>query len=517
MKRLTSFLSGRWVDGEGEGNALYNPTTGEEVARCSTKALDLRSALAFARSRGGQSLAQLNFAERGALLALMSQTIHAHREELITLGQLNAGNTRGDAKFDIDGASHTLMHYAKLAETLGDGRVLFDGEPEPVARGGRLVGQHILVPRGGVAIHINAFNFPAWGLAEKAACAILAGMPVLCKPATSTALMTHAIMEALAPVMPEGTLSLLCGSAGDLLDHVEWCDAIAFTGSADTGARIRNHPQVLASGVIVNIEADSLNAMVLDPEAEEATYDAFIRQAHLEITQKSGQKCTAVRRIFVPEERMDEVLEDLTERFGRTTVGDPTLEGVTMGPLSTPSQREAAMDGLATLMQHAEIVYGGPDGELRAADGVDLSNGAFVTPTLLKTAGPCEASSPVHNLEVFGPVATLIPFDGSAAQAVEQVRYGLGCLVSTIYADQAQFLRDTILGLAAWNGRLVVIDAQVAEKSIAPGLVTPQLLHGGPGRAGGGEELGGLRGLKLYQQRCAIQGNGPKLARLMKK
>ena len=517
MKRLTSFLSGVWVDGEGEGNALYNPINGEEIARCSTVGLDLRGALSFARDRGGAALAKLTFTQRGELLAQMSQTIHAHREELITLGQLNAGNTRGDAKFDIDGASHTLMHYAKLAETLGEGRVLFDGEPEPVARGGRLVGQHILVPRGGVAIHINAFNFPAWGLAEKAACALLAGMPVLSKPATSTAMMTHAIMEALAPVMPEGTLSLLCGSAGDLLDHVKWCDAIAFTGSADTGARISSHPQVLASGAVVNVEADSLNAMVLDPEAEEATYDAFIRHAHLEVTQKSGQKCTAVRRILVPEDRLEEVLEDLTERFGRTVVGDPTLEGVNMGPLSTPGQRESALAGLETLMQHAEVVYGGPLRDVRSADGADLSKGAFVTPTLLKTAGPCEASSPVHNLEVFGPVATVIPFDGSPAQAVEQVRHGQGCLVSTIYADQSSFLRDTIIGLAPWNGRLVIVDEQVAEKAIAPGLVTPQLLHGGPGRAGGGEELGGLRGLKLYQQRCAVQGNGPKLARLMKK
>lgn len=516
MKRLTSYLSGAWVDGDGEGSLLYNPTNGEAIASCSTQGLNLKAALAFARETGGASLNTMSFAERGALLSQMSQAIHARREELIELGQLNAGNTRGDAKFDIDGATHTLMHYARLAETLGAGNVLFDGDSEPVARGGRLVGQHILVPRGGVAIHINAFNFPAWGLAEKAACALLAGMPVLSKPATSTALMTHAIMETLVEVMPAGTLSLLCGRAGDLLDHVEWSDAIAFTGSADTGEMIRTHPRVLASGAIVNVEADSLNAMVLDPDAEEGTYDAFIRHAHLEMTQKSGQKCTAVRRILVPQDRIEEVLEDLIERFGRTVVGDPTLEGVTMGPLSTPSQRGAAFEGLAALQEHTEIAYGGPDGELRSAEGQDLSGGAFVTPTLLRASGPLEASSPVHNLEVFGPVATLIPFDGTATQAVEQVRHGRGCLVTSIYADDSSFLRDSILGLAAWNGRLVVIDEQVAEKALAPGLVTPQLLHGGPGRAGGGEELGGLRGLKLYQQRCAVQGNGPKLARLMR-
>ncbi len=516
MKRLNSFLSGVWVEGEGEGSTLLNPTTGEALATCSTEGLDLREALRFSREQGGRSLAEMSFTERGALLVEMSKAIHAQRELLIELGQKNAGNTRGDAKFDIDGASHTLMHYGKLAETLGEGNILFDGEPEPVARGGRLVGQHVLVPRGGVAIHINAFNFPAWGLAEKAACSLLAGMPVLSKPATSTALMTHALVEAVAPIMPEGTLSLLCGRVGDLLDHVEWSDVIAFTGSADTGDKIRQHPQVLQSGAAVNIEADSLNAMILDSDAEDATYDAFIRHAHTEITQKSGQKCTAVRRLLVPRDRLDEVVEDLSERFGRTTVGDPTLDGVTMGPLSTLSQKTAALEGLAALQGHAKVVYGGPDGLLRAAEGADLTNGAFVTPTLLQTEGPCDANSPVHNLEVFGPVSTIIPFDGSAAEAVQQVRHGRGCLVSAIYADDRRFLQETILGLAAWNGRLVVIDEQVAEKALAPGLVTPQLLHGGPGRAGGGEELGGLRGMKLYQQRCALQGNGPKIARLIR-
>lgn len=516
MKNLQSFLGGEWQNGNGRSTQLFNPTTGEVLASCSTEGLDLNAALKFAREVGNASLSKMSFAERGALLVEMSKVIHAQREALIELGQQNAGNTRGDAKFDIDGASHTLMHYGKLAETLGEGNVIFDGEPEPVARGGRLVGQHILVPRGGVAIHINAFNFPAWGLAEKAACALLAGMPVLSKPASSTALMTHAMVEALTPIMPEGTLSLLCGSVGDLLNHVEWADVIAFTGSADTGEKIRSHPQVLSCGAAVNIEADSLNTMILDPEAEDATYDAFIRHAHTEITQKSGQKCTAVRRLLIPEERLEEVVEDLIERFGRTVVGDPSLDGVTMGPLCTPSQKQAALKGLSILQEHAKVIYGGPNGELKAQDGVDLSGGAFVCPTLLQTDGPCDPDSPVHNLEVFGPVSTIIPFDGSAAEAVAQVRHGQGCLVSSIYADNAKFLQESILGLAAWHGRLVVVDEQVAEKALAPGLVTPQLLHGGPGRAGGGEELGGLRGMKLYQQRCAIQGNGPKLSRLIK-
>ena len=512
MQRLESYLGGAWVSGEGEGSALYNPTTGQVIARASTSGLDLKGALEFARERGGATLRAMSFAERGALLKAMSKAIHAEREALIEIGRLNAGNTRGDAKFDIDGATHTLMHYAQLGEALGDAKVLLDGEPEPVARGGRLKGQHLLAAKHGVAVHINAFNFPAWGLAEKAACAILAGMPVLSKPASSTAWMTYEIVKLLEPVTPPGVLSLLCGSAGTLLDHLTWRDVVAFTGSADTGLTIRSHPTVLAQGVTVNVEADSLNAVLLDAEAEDETYDAFIRDVHREITQKSGQKCTATRRIIVPRKRLDEVIEDLSERLKRTVVGDPAHSEVTMGPLCTPSQRQAALEGLARLSEEAKVVYGGADVGERV--GVEAEGGAFINPTLLCTEGPMSASAAVHNLEVFGPVSTIIPVD-SVAEAIEQARHGQGCLVTAVYGDDSSFLSEAIEGLSAWHGRLVVVDAQVAEKSLSPGLVTPQLLHGGPGRAGGGEELGGLRGLKLYQQRCAIQGNEPKLSRLI--
>jgi len=508
--RIESYLCGRWVSGEGAGAPLHNPTTGEVVATASSAGLDLGAALAFARERGGPALRALTFAERGALLKAMSQAIHAEREALIELGRLNAGNTRGDAKFDIDGATHTLMHYAQLGESLGERRVLLDGEPEPVARGGRLSGQHILAPRHGVAVHINAFNFPAWGLAEKAACALLAGVPVLSKPATSTAWMTHALVRAVAPLLPEGALSLLCGGAGDLLSHLDWRDVVAFTGSADTGRVIRAHANVLAQGVQVNIEADSLNAALLDEAAEDATYDAFIRDVHREMTQKAGQKCTAARRVLVPRARLDEVVADLSERLGRSVVGDPALDEVTVGPLSAPSQRAAALEGLAALSADARVVFGGPEGpRVGVPDGV----GAFINPTVLCAAGPLPATSAVHRVEVFGPVVTLIPYD-SDEEAIAQARMGDGCLVTAIYGDRLELLEAAVLGLAAWSGRLVVVDAQVADKSLSPGLVTPQLLHGGPGRAGGGEELGGLRGLKLYQQRCAVQGNGPKLARL---
>jgi len=511
IKTLQSYLSGQWVAGTGEGSALYNPTTDEVVARASTSGLNLKEALAYARDEGGATLRAMSFAERGALLKAMSKAIHAEREALIEIGRINAGNTRGDAKFDIDGATHTLMHYAQLGEALGDGKVLLDGEPEPVARGGRLKGQHLLTSKRGVAVHINAFNFPAWGLAEKAACAILAGVPVLSKPATSTAWMTYELVKLLEPVTPKGVLSLLCGGAGDLLDHLEWQDVVAFTGSADTGHMISSHPNILAQGVPVNIEADSLNAVLLDPEAEDETYDAFIRDVHREMTQKAGQKCTAARRVIVPRERLDEVIADLSERLKRTVVGDPAHSDVTMGPLCTPSQRQAALEGLARLSEETKVVYGGAD----VGDRVGLTGdaGAFINPTILCADGPLPASSAVHNLEVFGPVLTVIPVD-SLEEAISQAQRGEGCLVTAIYADDSRFLQESIAELSAWNGRLVVVDAQVAEKSLSPGLVTPQLLHGGPGRAGGGEELGGLRGMTLYQQRCAVQGNEPKLSRL---
>lgn len=512
IKKLESYLNGQWICGNGEGSPLYNPTTGEIVARASTEGLDLKSALEFARLEGGRTLRGMSFAQRGQLLKAMSNAIHAQREALIEIGRINAGNTRGDAKFDIDGATHTLMHYAQLGEELGDGQCLLDGEPEAVARGGRLKGQHLFTAKRGVAIHINAFNFPAWGLAEKAACAILAGVPVLSKPATSTAWMTYEIVKLLEPVLPQGVLSLLCGSAGDLLDHLTWQDVIAFTGSADTGQRIRSHPNVLAQGVPVNLEADSLNAVLLDPEAEDETYDAFIRDVHREMTQKSGQKCTAARRIIVPRERLDEVIEDLSERLNRTVVGDPALNEVNMGPLCTPSQRQAALEGFARLSTEAKVVYGGIDEGERL--GVTGERGAFVNPTLLCADGPLPAQAAVHNIEVFGPVATLIPVD-CLADAISQAQRGEGCLVTAIYADDPHYLEQTISELSAWNGRLVVVDAQVAEKSLSPGLVTPQLIHGGPGRAGGGVELGGIRGVKFYQQICAVQGNEPKLSRLI--
>ena len=513
MTTLSSYIGNQWYPGETTGVQLVNPVTGETVANACTQGVPIEQAFQIARCDGWTNLQKMTFAERGALLGKMSKAIHGVRESLIEIGRLNGGNTRGDAKFDIDGATGTLMYYAKLGQKLGERHTLIDGQPITIG-GARLQGQHILTTKPGVAVHINAFNFPVWGLAEKAACALLAGMPVIAKPATSTAWMTWAAMKAVveAEILPTGALSLICGSARELLDFVSWGDVIAFTGGAETAEMIRNHPQVLSSGAQVNIEADSLNATVLLENAKEETYDAFIRDVHREMTQKSGQKCTATRRIFVPGKQLDSVIEDLSERLDQTRVGDPQQDGITMGPLSTPAQKEAALRGLETLQAEASIVYGHPTEGSGQTE--TTTQGAFIHPTLL-CLNDGESGDAVHRVEVFGPVATLIPYSGSADDAANGVRKGNGCLVTSVYGDSRPQLKDLIQNLAAWNGRLVITDSKVAEQAYGPGMALPHLLHGGPGRAGGGEELGGVRGMRIYQQRTAIQGNGPLIARLL--
>lgn len=511
METLASHLAGRWQSGSADRQStLANPTTGEAVAVTSTAGLDLGEALDFARTRGGATLRAMSFTQRGALLLAMSKAIHGAREELLQLATLNGGNTRSDAKFDIDGATHTLSSYAQLGETLGERGFLLDGDPINIGRSGRYQGQHVLMPMPGVAVHINAFNFPAWGFAEKAACAILSGMPVLCKPATSTALVTWRMFQVLeeAKVMPEGVASLLCGSAGDLLDHLGWADVVAFTGSSDTARTIRQHPRVISEGVRVNVEADSLNAAVLGEETEDNTYDAFIRDVCTDMTQKTGQKCTAIRRVFVPDDRIDEVIEDLGERLARTVVGDPSRDDVRMGPVATKTQHESVREGIALLRAEADVAWGSPEGGDFV--GIEPGQGYFVSPLLLKAHGGAKA---VHQHEVFGPVATLVPYDGSATDAVDKVARGGGGLVASVYADDRKYAQQAVLGIAPYHGRVTVTDTAIADKTVPPGTVLPILLHGGPGRAGGGEELGGERGMRFYLQRSALQGNGPLLAR----
>jgi oxepin-CoA hydrolase/3-oxo-5,6-dehydrosuberyl-CoA semialdehyde dehydrogenase len=515
METLQSYLNGAWVAGSGKMNTLVNPTTEEPLAQTSTEGLDFAKAVQFARREGGASLRALSFAERGEILRAMSRAIHAQRDALIEVAIQNAGNTRSDAKFDIDGASGTLAAYADLGKQLGDARFLVDGEGVQLGRSPRFFGQHVSVPRRGVAVHINAFNFPAWGLAEKAAVAILAGVPVISKPATSTALLAYRIMRIFTEghLLPQGALSFVAGAPGDLLTHLGGEDMIAFTGSSDTGAAIRLMPNVARSSVRVNVEADSLNAAVLGPDVSPGsdTYGMFLKDVVRDITQKAGQKCTAIRRIFAPAAVVAQVRDDLVDRLRDAKVGDPALEGVTVGPLATATQLRDVRAGIEKLAAEASIALGKGPFERLGAQG---DKGYFVPPTLLVHEA-LENARLVHEHEVFGPAATLMPYDGTSAQAIDALRLGGGGLVSSVYSDDRVFTAEMIFGAAPYHGRLMLGSEKIADQTPGPGTVLPQMIHGGPGRAGGGEELGGLRGLAFYMQRVALQGSRPILEAIL--
>ncbi len=501
MKTLHSYLGGRWIEGSGTRQTLVNPATEEALAQVSSEGLDLAAALAHARRKGGPALRALSFAERGMLLKEMAKAIQAHRDELLDLAVANGGNTRSDAKFDVDGAIFTLQTYAELGASLGTAKFLIEGEGVQLGRSPRFHGQHVSVPRHGAAVHINAFNFPAWGLAEKAAAALLAGMPVLSKPATSSAMVAHRVMEILVEkkVLPEGALSLLVGAPRDLPALLGAQDVLAFTGSGDTGARIRALPNVIRESVRVNIEADSLNAAVLGPDAEPGgdMYETFLKDVLRDMTQKAGQKCTAIRRVLVPEAHATTVRDDLAEGLKAVRVGNPALEETRMGPLSSGSQLADVREGVGKLADEGKMVFGS------AAPLGD--RGFFISPVLMEFAKDSPALA-VHAREVFGPVASCLPYSGKGVDAAAIVARGNGGLVSSVYSEDAAFLEEIVAGIAPYHGRLFLGHPKI-ELSPGPGTVLPQLVHGGPGRAGGGEELGGARGLALYMQRVALEGS----------
>ena len=499
MQTLQSYLSGQWQTGQGEGTALENAATGEIVARCSTQGLDLGAAVRYAREVGGPALRKMTFAERAAMLKGLSAAVHEIREELIEMGSRNGGNTRGDAKFDIDGATGTLAAYASFGKRLGDRPFLPDGDGMQLGRTARFWGQHIRVPRRGVAVHINAFNFPAWGMMEKAACALLAGVPVIEKPGGATALIAWRVAQVAVEsgLLPEGAFQLVCGSAGDLLSHLDGQDCVAFTGSAATGRKIRGHETLVRHNVRVNIEADSINAAVLAPdvEADSETYGLFIGNVGLDMCQKAGQKCTAVRRIFVPTDRVEDVKADLIAELGRFPLGEPTEKTTRLGPVAHSGQHADVIAGIQRLSEIADIAHGGPE---------PPRDGCYVNATLL-VARDAEAEI-LHELEVFGPVATIVPYDGSVDKAVDLVNRGEGGLVVSAYSNDADWSREFVIGAAPYHGRVWMGSDRMAEQALPPGMVLPNLVHGGPGRAGGGEELGALRGLEFYTQRTAVQG-----------
>ncbi len=514
MQLVASYLSGSWSLGSGPTTMLVNPATEAPLAEVRAQGHDLAAAFTYARTVGAPALGALTFAQRGALLGALAKAIHGAREELINLAVANGGNTRGDAKFDVDGGAMTLSYYAELGAKLGSVPLLPDGDPIQVGRTARMGGQHVWARRRGVAVHINAFNFPGWGLCEKLACSLLAGMPTITKPATATALVGHRMVELFAPLLPAGALQALIGPAGTLLDHLGPGDVVAFTGGSSTARMLRGHKTIIEHSVRLNIEADSLNAAILGPDVDltSETGGLFLGDVVRDMTQKSGQKCTAIRRVLVPTDKVSDVLEALCERLGGIAVGDPSRDDVRMGPLATAAQKADIFAGIARLAAATEAVFGGT-GEVTPV-GVPAGKGFFVGPVVRKAADAMTCA-PLNEHEVFGPVTTVAPYSGDAGYAAEFVARGAGCLVSSAYSDERDWVATFVGAAAPWAGRLYLGSAKMAAMSPGPGTALPSLLHGGPGRAGGGEELGGERGLYFYMQRTALEGDASVLKSLL--
>ena len=514
--RLDNHLGGRWVAGSGAGTPLFDPVLGTELARVDAAGLDLRAGFAFAREQGGAALRALSYRERAGLLAAVAKVLQAARDDYYAIALANSGTVKNDSAVDIDGGIYTLSTYAKLGEGLGERRFLLDGEPARLGKEPAFQSQHVLVPGRGLALLINAFNFPSWGLWEKAAPALLSGVPVVVKPATATAWLTQRMVRDVveARVLPAGALSVVCGSSAGLLDALEPFDVVSFTGSAETAALIRSHPAVAQHSVRANIEADSVNSALLLPgeAAGGEAFEALVKEVAREITQKSGQKCTAIRRVFVPEPLYTAAAEAIGARLAKTTVGNPRHESVRMGALVNRAQLAAAREGLALLRTQAELLH---DGDTHTLVDADPAVACCLGPTLLGTrdAAGSDAADRVHDTEVFGPVATLVPYR-NAAHALALIRRGQGSLVASLYGTDAAALAATAIELAPFHGRVHVVSPDVAASHTGHGNVMPQSLHGGPGRAGGGEELGGLRALHFYHRRSAIQAGTGTLAAL---
>jgi 3,4-dehydroadipyl-CoA semialdehyde dehydrogenase len=511
--RLPNYICSEWKEGIGADHKLVDPVTGEELAAVSSSGLDLRAALEHARRIGSATLQELTYQQRALLLGKIADVLTARRADYFDISAKNLGATQADAAFDIDGAIYTLKQYARLGQGLA-GKFFRDGSPVPLSKTGVFQGQHFLKPLGGMAVFINAFNFPAWGLWEKASPAILSGVAVLVKPASTTAWLTHRMVEDVikAQLLPEGALSIVCGAPRDLLDHVGEEDVITFTGSSRSASSIKTHPNVVARSVRVNIEADSLNSAVLGPDVPPGTqiFDLLAKEVVHEMTIKAGQKCTAIRRVLVSREHARPLAEAISGRLAPIKVGNPRNQEVKCGPLVNRVQQASVLEGLARLRKEAELTFGG-ETDFQPIDA-DRNTACFVQPTLLFSPQPLEAEV-VNEVEIFGPVATICPYD-SAEEAIEIARRGSGSLVASIFSDDSKFKREVVLGLAGTHGRIMVVDESVSGNHTGHGNVLPSCLHGGPGRAGGGEELGGLRALNLYHRRFTVQGNPTLIADL---
>ena len=512
--KLTNFVSGQWREGEGPGEPLVDPVTGEELARVTSKGIDLRQAFGYARSTGGLELRELSYVQRADMLGKIADVLAANRAEYFRISLLNSGANDPDASFDVDGGIYTVKYYAKLGAALGQGRMLKEGKQIPLSKTGVFAAQHFLTPTKGAAIFINAFNFPAWGFCEKAAPALLSGVPIVVKPASPTAWLTHRMVEDIvkAEILPAGAISIICGSARDLLDHVSEGDVVSFTGSADTATRIRSHPNSLRHSVRVNIEADSINSTILGPDGAPGSdvFNLIVNEVFREMTLKAGQKCTAIRRVLVPREQISALGEAIATRLAAIKVGNPRNKDVGMGPVVNKAQQASCLEGLRKLKEECKVVFGGHE-DFQPVDA-DPAKASFVEPTLLACADGANAKY-VHDVEVFGPAATLVAYD-SVEDAVRIARRGMGSLVASLFSGDKEFVEDILLGIGDLHGRILVVDETVGKQHTGHGNVVPSCLHGGPGRAGGGEELAGYRALALYHRRFAVQGPPSRLNEL---
>lgn len=504
MTTLQSFIGGRWI-GADAGQALKSAIDGHIVTHTHADRLDFAEAVTYARKSGVPALMAMDFQARAQCLKALAKYLMERKEQLYAISH-HSGATRVDSWIDIEGGAGTLFAYASLgSRELPSGNLVHEGPAIPLSKKGGFAGTHILVPRGGLAVHINAFNFPIWGMLEKFAPTFLAGMPCIIKPATATSYVTEAAVRILheSGLLPAGSLQLIVGSTGDLLDRLDGQDVVTFTGSADTAAKLRVTPNLIRNSVPFTAEADSLNCAILAPDVtpDDEEFDLFVKEVAREMTVKAGQKCTAIRRIIVPQNRIDAVAERLSARLAKVVIGDPSKEGVKMGALASHAQFEDVSSRVDALLQSSELLF---RGEAQFV-GDNVAEGAFFAPTLLKSRDP-HAEGGAHDIEAFGPVSTLMGY-ADIDEAVALAARGKGSLVSTLVTKDPRIAAQVVPAAAAWHGRVHVLDREAAVESTGHGSPLPQLKHGGPGRAGGGEELGGLRAVKHYLQRTAVQGS----------
>ena len=506
MEKIGNYIIGKWFNGQGDGVPVVDAITGDTIALSSTKGIDFESVLAYGRTTGGEKLRKMTFQERGNMLKKLALHLTKKKEQFYETSYLT-GATRVDSWIDIEGGFGNLFANASLRKLFPNQPYHVEGDPIDLSRGGKFMAHHIMVPKEGVAIHINAFNFPIWGMLEKCAVNWMAGMPAVVKPATSTSYLTEAVVQEIikSGILPEGALQLISGSARSILDHVESQDVVTFTGSATTGRLLKSHQRIIDESVPFNMEADSLNSSILGEDAVPGTpeFDLFIKEVRNEITVKCGQKCTAIRRVFVPENLIEDVQIALSLQLDKVTIGNPRTKGVRMGALVSKDQVEEVRERVTDISSTAELVYGNLNDV--SVTGADSKKGAFLSPILLREDHPFK-NTLVHETEAFGPVCTLMPY-GDLSEAIELAKMGKGSLCSSIVTNDNNIARDYVVSAATHHGRILVLNRESAKQSTGHGSPLPTLVHGGPGRAGGGEEMGGMRGIKHYLQRCAVQGS----------